>query len=79
VVRLAVENAVSPASVLLFTEATLTDAPEPKKEAIAEPPGRQAVAATSGPGAICDTGTVAVTAIGWGARPEGGVEIRRER
>jgi chaperonin GroEL len=33
VVRLALENAVSVASVLLLTEATLTDIPEPKAEA----------------------------------------------
>ena len=32
VVRIALENAVSVASVLLLTEATLTEAPEPKKE-----------------------------------------------
>ena len=32
VVRLALENAVSVASVLLLTEATLTEAPEPKKD-----------------------------------------------
>jgi chaperonin GroEL len=32
VVRVALENAVSVASVLLLTEATLTEAPEPKKE-----------------------------------------------
>jgi chaperonin GroEL len=37
VVRVALENAVSVASVLLLTEATLTEAPEPKKEAAAEP------------------------------------------
>ena len=39
VVRVALENAVSVASVLLLTEATLTEAPEPKKEAAAEPLG----------------------------------------
>jgi chaperonin GroEL len=33
VVRIALENAVSVASVLLLTEATLTEAPEPKTEA----------------------------------------------
>ena len=33
VVRLALENAVSVASVLLLTEATLTEVPEPKTEA----------------------------------------------
>ena len=32
VVRLALENAVSVASVLLLTEATLTEIPEPKPE-----------------------------------------------
>jgi chaperonin GroEL len=32
VVRLALENAVSVASVLLLTEATLTELPEPKSE-----------------------------------------------
>jgi chaperonin GroEL len=37
VVRLALENAVSVASVLLLTEATLTELPEPKKNAT--PPG----------------------------------------
>jgi chaperonin GroEL len=35
VVRLALENAVSVASVLLLTEATMTDVPEPKPEAAA--------------------------------------------
>jgi chaperonin GroEL len=35
VVRVALENAVSVASVLLLTEATLTEAPEPRKEAAA--------------------------------------------
>lgn len=34
VVRLALENAVSVASVLLLTEATLTEVPEPKKEGV---------------------------------------------
>jgi len=34
VVRLALENAVSVASVLLLTEATLTELPEPKSEAV---------------------------------------------
>jgi chaperonin GroEL len=34
VVRVALENAVSIASVLLLTEATMTEAPEPKKEAV---------------------------------------------
>ena len=33
VVRVALENAVSVASVLLLTEATMTDLPEPKPEA----------------------------------------------
>lgn len=33
VVRIALENAVSVASVLLLTEATLTDLPEPRKDA----------------------------------------------
>ncbi|HKZ04768.1 MAG TPA: chaperonin GroEL [Methylomirabilota bacterium] len=37
VVRIALENAVSVASVLLLTEATLTEAPEPKKEAAMPP------------------------------------------
>ena len=32
VVRIALENAVSVASVLLLTEATLTEVPEPKRE-----------------------------------------------
>jgi chaperonin GroEL len=31
-VRLALENAVSVASVLLLTEATMTDVPEPKAD-----------------------------------------------
>ena len=39
VVRVALENAVSVAGVLLLTEATLTEAPEPKKEPAAEPLG----------------------------------------
>jgi chaperonin GroEL len=39
VVRVALENAVSVASVLLLTEATLTEAPEPKKEPGGEPLG----------------------------------------
>jgi chaperonin GroEL len=37
VVRIALENAVSVASVLLLTEATMTDIPEPHKEAAAPP------------------------------------------
>ena len=37
VVRTALENAVSVASVLLLTEATMTKIPEDKKERIAEP------------------------------------------
>jgi chaperonin GroEL len=37
VVRIALENAVSVASVLLLTEATMTELPEPAKERIAEP------------------------------------------
>jgi len=37
VVRTALENAVSVASVLLLTEATMTEIPEPKRERIAEP------------------------------------------
>jgi chaperonin GroEL len=37
VVRIALENAVSVASVLLLTEATMTELPEPKKERSAEP------------------------------------------
>ena len=37
VVRIALENAVSVASVLLLTEATMTELPEPKKEHSAEP------------------------------------------
>ena len=36
VVRIALENAVSVASVLLLTEATMTEVPETKKEAAAE-------------------------------------------
>jgi chaperonin GroEL len=39
VVRIALENAVSVASVLLLTEATLTEVPEPKHEAPALPGG----------------------------------------
>ena len=37
VVRTALENAVSVASVVLLTEATMTEIPEPKRERIAEP------------------------------------------
>ena len=37
VVRVALENAVSVASVLLLTEATMTEIPEEKKEQIPEP------------------------------------------
>jgi chaperonin GroEL len=37
VVRIALENAVSVASVLLLTEATMTEIPEPKKEGVPEP------------------------------------------
>ena len=37
VVRVALENAVSVASVLLLTEATMTEIPEPKEEGAAEP------------------------------------------
>lgn len=37
VVRIALENAVSVASVLLLTEATMTEVPEPVKERMAEP------------------------------------------
>ncbi|HXP72657.1 MAG TPA: chaperonin GroEL [Stellaceae bacterium] len=37
VVRIALENAVSVASVLLLTEATMTELPEPKKDHAAEP------------------------------------------
>ncbi len=37
VVRVALENAVSVASVLLLTEATMTEIPEPRKEPAAEP------------------------------------------
>ena len=37
VVRIALENAVSVASVLLLTEATMTEIPEPKKEHTPEP------------------------------------------
>jgi chaperonin GroEL len=35
-VRVALENAVSVASVLLLTEATLTEVPEPKAEAASD-------------------------------------------
>ena len=38
VVRIALENAVSVASVLLLTEATMTEIPEEKKEHAAAPP-----------------------------------------
>jgi chaperonin GroEL len=38
VVRIALENAVSVASVLLLTEATLTEIPEPKEERLPHPP-----------------------------------------
>ncbi len=37
VVRIALENAVSVASVLLLTEATMTEIPETKKETAMEP------------------------------------------
>jgi chaperonin GroEL len=37
VVRIALENAVSVASVLLLTEAIMTEIPEPKRERLAEP------------------------------------------
>ena len=37
VVRIALENAVSVASVLLLTEATMTEVEEPRKEAVREP------------------------------------------
>jgi chaperonin GroEL (HSP60 family) len=37
VVRIALENAVSVASVLLLTEATMTEIPEPKRERSPEP------------------------------------------
>lgn len=37
VVRVALENVVSVASVLLLTEATMTDLPEPKSEAPSAP------------------------------------------
>jgi chaperonin GroEL len=37
VVRVALENAVSVASVLLLTEATMTEIPEPPRERVAEP------------------------------------------
>jgi chaperonin GroEL len=36
VVRIALENAVSVASVLLLTEATMTELPEPDKERAAQ-------------------------------------------
>jgi chaperonin GroEL len=36
VVRIALENAVSVASVLLLTEATMTELPEPRKEQAAQ-------------------------------------------
>ena len=44
VVRLALENAVSSRGVLLLTEATLTEVPEPKPEGPAAPRGRSAAA-----------------------------------
>ena len=37
VVRIALENAVSVAGILLLTEATMTEIPEDKKEQAAEP------------------------------------------
>ena len=37
VVRIALENAVSVASVLLLTEATMTEIPEPKRDRSPEP------------------------------------------
>ena len=37
VVRIALENAVSVASVLLLSEATLTEVEEPRKEPVREP------------------------------------------
>jgi chaperonin GroEL len=37
VVRIALENAVSVASVLLLTEVTMTDLPEPEKQPRREP------------------------------------------
>jgi chaperonin GroEL len=37
VVRIALENAVSVASVLLLTEATMTEIPDDKKERVGEP------------------------------------------
>jgi len=40
VVRIALENAVSVASVLLLTEATMTEVEEPTKVATAAPPLR---------------------------------------
>ena len=36
VVRVGLENAVSVASVLLLTEATMTEMPEPRRERMAE-------------------------------------------
>ena len=59
VVRVALENAVSVASVLLLTEATLTEVPEPKKGAAAEPLGL--VARSLRPAelrAVCDPATL---------------------
>ena len=38
VVRIALENAVSIASVLLLTEATMTDIPEPEKGGMGQSP-----------------------------------------
>jgi len=38
VVRIALENAVSIASVLLLTEATMTDIPEPEKSGMGQSP-----------------------------------------
>jgi len=38
VVRVGLENAVSVASMLLLTEATMTEIPEPRKESAGEPP-----------------------------------------
>jgi chaperonin GroEL len=38
VVRIALENAVSVASILLLTEATMTELPEPEKASTMEPP-----------------------------------------
>jgi chaperonin GroEL len=37
VVRIALENAVSIASVLLLSEATMTELPEPKRQQVSEP------------------------------------------